>query len=110
MLAHDLKAEGTTVGLRFKSAMNRGGTTSHIYLRNIEMKNVGTVIEATMNWNPAYSYSELPEKYAGTELPDHWKKMLEKVNLQRKGFPISMIFIFRYHRYKREKSFQCEGK
>lgn len=87
VLAHDLKAEGTTVGLRFKSAMNRGGTTSHIYLRDIEMKNVGTVIEATMNWNPAYSYSELPEKYEGTELPDHWKKMLEKVEPAEKGIP-----------------------
>jgi len=87
VLAHDLKAEGTTVGLRFKSAMNRGGTTSHIYLRDIEMKNVGTVIEATMNWNPAYSYSELPEKYAGTELPDHWKKMLEKIEPAEKGIP-----------------------
>ena len=87
VLAHDLKAEGTTVGLRFKSAMNRGGTTSHIYLRDIELNNVGTVIEATMNWNPSYSYSELPEKYEGTELPDHWKKMLEKVEPEEKGIP-----------------------
>src|SRR5690554_2308633 len=36
VLAHDLKAKGTSVGLRFKSAMNRGGTTQHIYLKDIE--------------------------------------------------------------------------
>ncbi len=110
VLAHDLKAEGTTVGLRFKSAMNRGGTTSHIYLRNIEMKNVSTVIEATWNWNPAYSYSEFTGKICRNELPDHWKKMLEKSNLQRTGFPISMIVsFFRYHRYKRKRAFNVSG-
>ena len=83
VLAHDLKAKGTSVGLRFKSAMNRGGTTQHIYLKNIEMEEVGTAIEASMNWNPSYSYSALPDEFEGKELPDHWVKMLEEVDPQR---------------------------
>jgi polygalacturonase len=87
ILAHDLKAKGTSVGLRFKSAMNRGGTTQHIYLKDIEMEEVGTVIEATMNWNPSYSYSALPKEFEGKELPDHWKKMLEKVDPPEKAIP-----------------------
>lgn len=87
VLAHDLKAKGTSVGLRFKSAMNRGGTIQHIYLKDIEMKEVGTAIEASMNWNPTYSYSALPEEFEGKELPDHWNKMLEEVNPPEKAIP-----------------------
>lgn len=80
ILADGLKAKGTNVGIRLKSAMNRGGTTEHIYIRNVEMDEVGTVFEASMNWNPAYSYSKLPKEYEGKQLPSHWKKMLEKVS------------------------------
>lgn len=80
VLADGLKAKGTKVGIRLKSAMNRGGTTEHIYVRNVEMDEVGTVFEATMNWNPAYSYSTLPKEYEGKAIPAHWSKMLEKVD------------------------------
>ncbi|MDR3260236.1 MAG: DUF4450 domain-containing protein, partial [Tannerella sp.] len=79
VLADGLKAIGTTVGIRLKSAMNRGGTTEYIYIKNVEMDDVGTVFEATMNWNPAYSYSVLPKEYEGKAIPEHWKKMLEEV-------------------------------
>ncbi len=74
-------------GLRFKSAMNRGGTTEHIYLKDIVMEEVGTAIEATMNWNPSYSYSALPEEFKGKELPPHWVKMLETVDPPELGIP-----------------------
>jgi|GEM_PF-101860 len=80
VLAENLKAKGTNVGIRLKSAMNRGGTTEHIYVKNIEMDEVGTAFETTVNWNPAYSYSVLPKEYEGKEIPEHWKKMLEEVD------------------------------
>lgn len=83
VLADGLKAKGTNVGIRLKSAMNRGGTTEHIYVRNVDMEDVGTVFEATMNWNPSYSYSELPREYEGKTLPSHWVKILEKVDASR---------------------------
>lgn len=86
VLADGLKAKKTTVGIRLKSAMNRGGVTEHIYVRNVEMDGVGTVFEATMNWNPAYSYSKLPKEYEGRKLPAHWEKMLEEVP-DSKGTP-----------------------
>lgn len=86
VLAENLKARGTQVGFRLKSAMNRGGTTEHIYVRNIEMEDVGTVLEATMNWHPAYSYSTLPKEFEGKEVPAHWIKMLEKVS-PKEGTP-----------------------
>lgn len=87
VLAHDLKAKGTGVGLRFKSATTRGGTVEDIYLHNIEMDGVGTAIEVSMNWNPSYSYSTLPEGYSYESIPQHWKTMLRKVEPEERGIP-----------------------
>jgi hypothetical protein len=39
-----------------------------------------------MNWNPSYSYSELPAEYADKRLPDHWNVMLQKV-APKQGLP-----------------------
>ncbi|AKD05936.1 glycoside hydrolase family 28 protein [Pontibacter korlensis] len=87
VLAYNLKAKGTGVGLRFKSATTRGGTVEEIYLQNIEMEEVGTPIEVAMNWNPSYSYSTLPEGYNYETLPAHWKTMLTPVEPTEKGIP-----------------------
>ncbi len=87
ILAQNLKAQGTGVGLRFKSARTRGGTVEDIYLQDIEMDGVGTVIEVSMNWNPSYSYSSLPEGYDSESIPQHWKTMLRQVEPPEKGIP-----------------------
>lgn len=86
VIARNLKAKGTKVGIRIKSALNRGGTVEDIRVDNIEMDGVGTAILLTMNWNPAYSYSTLPEGYTEATLPAHWKAMLTKVDPE-KGMP-----------------------
>ena len=78
VLAENLKATGTNVGIRLKSAMTRGGTLEHIYVRDIKMDDVRVAFEASLNWNPAYSYSTLPKEYKGKEVPIHWTKMLEQ--------------------------------
>ncbi len=87
LIAYNLKAEGTGVGLRFKSAKTRGGTVEDIHFRNIEMNGVGTVVEVAMDWNPSYSYSSLPEGYDPNTIPAHWKTMLQKVEPPEKGIP-----------------------
>lgn len=87
VLAHNLKAKGTGVGIRFKSATTRGGTVEHIYLRNIEMDSVGIPVEVSMNWNPSYSYSTLPEGYSYESIPQHWKTMLNQVEPAERGIP-----------------------
>lgn len=86
ILAKNLKANGTGVGIRFKSATNRGGTIEDIYIDNLEMTDVGTALEITPNWNPAYSYSTLPAGYDINTVPEHWKKMVAKVDPE-KGIP-----------------------
>ena len=86
ILAKNLTANGTGVGIRFKSATNRGGTIEDIYIDNLKMANVGTALEITPNWNPSYSYSTLPEGYDINTVPEHWKKMVERVDPE-KGIP-----------------------
>ena len=86
ILAKNLTANGTGVGIRFKSAKNRGGTIEDIYIDNLKMTNVGVALEVTPNWNPWYSYSTLPAGYDIKTVPEHWRKMLEPVSPE-KGIP-----------------------
>jgi len=83
----NLSANGTSVGFRVKSALNRGGVVENIFINNLTMKNVAVPIEVTTNWNPSYSYSELPKAYNYDSIPVHWKKLLEKVPAAQ-GIPI----------------------
>lgn len=87
ILAYNLKANGTPRGLLFKSAITRGGTVENIYFRDCHLVNVRTMLEATCNWNPSYSYSTLPEGYTWETLPAHWKAMLTKVEPEERGIP-----------------------
>ena len=87
VLAKNLKAEGTGTGIRLKSAKTRGGTVEYIYAENITMNGVRVVFQADLNWNPAYSYSSLPDGYVYGNLPAHWKVMLERVEPEEKGIP-----------------------
>lgn len=80
ILAEGLKGKGTNVAIRLKSAMNRGGIIENIYVNDIELDEVNIVFEASSNWNPAYSYSILPNGYDSTSIPEHWTKMLETVD------------------------------
>lgn len=87
IIARNLKAQGTKVGMRFKSARNRGGVVEEIYLENIQMDSVGVAFEVTPNWNPSYSYSALPDGYDSNSIPEHWRKMLKPVIPESKGIP-----------------------
>jgi len=87
VLATDLVAMGTGNGFHIKSATTRGGTVEDIHFRNITMDSVGNAFMYTMNWNPSYSYSKLPEGYTQESLPKHWKVMLTKVEPEEKGIP-----------------------
>ena len=87
VLAEDLTAMGTGNGFHIKSAITRGGVVEDIHLRNITMDSVGNAFMFTMNWNPSYSYSKLPEGYNPDSLPAHWKVMLNKVEPEESGIP-----------------------
>jgi polygalacturonase len=86
IVGYDLTAIGTSGGARFKSAYTRGGTVENIRLSGLKLVDVGTPIVVDLNWNPTYSYSELPEGYNYDEVPSHWRTMLEQVDPVR-GLP-----------------------
>lgn len=83
----NIKGIGTSNGLNIKSAMTRGGTVENIYLQDIEMDGVRTFIEVSMNWNPSYSYTKLPEGYDIDSVPQRWRTLLKKVEPRSKGIP-----------------------
>ncbi|WP_321334236.1 glycosyl hydrolase family 28 protein [uncultured Bacteroides sp.] len=87
VLGYNLKAYGTSSTLKLKSAMNRGGTVDHIYMTDVIADSVQDVLAVDLNWNPSYSYSELPEEYKGKDIPEHWKVMLTPVVPPEKGYP-----------------------
>ena len=87
VLGYNLQAYGTSSTLRLKSALNRGGTVEYIYMTNVVADGVQNVLAADLNWNPSYSYSELPAEYKGKEVPEHWNVMLQKVEPVEKGYP-----------------------
>lgn len=84
--ASNIKGYGTKNCLNIKSAITRGGTVENIALENIKMDSVGVVLQVNMNWNPSYSYSELPKEYDYNDIPAHWKKLLERVDPEQ-GIP-----------------------
>ena len=87
VLATDLLAMGTGNGFHIKSATTRGGVVEDIHFQNNVMDSVGNAFMYTMNWNPSYSYSTLPKGYNYDSLPEHWKKLLQKVEPPEKGIP-----------------------
>ena len=92
VLATDLYAKNTDNGLRIKSATTRGGTVEDIYFQNSVMDSVKNAFWFTLNWYPAYSYSELPKGYSYDSIPAHWKSMLQKVTPPERGTPHAKDF------------------
>ncbi|MGN6296617.1 MAG: glycoside hydrolase family 28 protein [Ginsengibacter sp.] len=87
VLATDLFAKHTDNGLRIKSAFTRGGTIEDVHFTNTVMDSVNNVFQVNLNWNPSYSYSELPKGYNYDSIPDYWKAMLHKVEPPERGIP-----------------------
>ncbi|MEJ5259812.1 MAG: glycoside hydrolase family 28 protein [Anaerohalosphaeraceae bacterium] len=81
--AYNLKAYGTSTGIRFKSTQGRGGTVRDAYLHDIQMHNVREAIKLDYDWYPAYN--TVPEEVRrqleaeGREFPKHWKALLQQV-------------------------------
>jgi len=65
------------VGILFKSAHTRGGFGENLRLYDFTMKGTPVVIRITMNWNPSYSYAEIPKDIK--DYPAYWKVLATPV-------------------------------
>lgn len=74
----DLQYYGTDCGFRIKSSIARRGYIRDILVDGLTMVNVKYPFHLFLNWNPAYSYCELPADYKG-EIKEHWEKLLEPI-------------------------------
>ena len=71
--AYNITVKGgkVPVGILFKSAHTRGGFGENLRLHHFDMSGVPVVLRITMNWNPSYSYAQIPDNVA--EVPAVWK-------------------------------------
>ena len=76
--AYNIQVEARVpVGILFKSAHTRGGWGENLRLHDFTMSGVPVVLRATMNWNPAYSYAEIPA--TEKNVPAYWKVLATPV-------------------------------
>jgi len=76
-------------GILFKSTSTRGGTIENFDISDVTTTGIPTPVSVTLNWNPSYSNTKLPENGlpAGLkEIPDYWKVLTEAVPPE-KGMP-----------------------
>jgi polygalacturonase len=65
------------VGILFKSARTRGGLAQDLRIHDLTMTGVPVFLRVTMNWNPSYSYAQIP---AGmNDVPSYWKVLTTPV-------------------------------
>lgn len=108
--ASNIQGNGTSAGLKIKSATTRGGTVEDILMTNIAMDSVRTFLSISMNWNPSYSYSKLPDGYTYDDVPKHWKKMLNQVEPESKGIPkFRNVTLHNIHVKGAEKAIEVAG-
>ena len=81
----NLKYHGTDCGFRLKSARTRGGVIEDVLVENLKMVNVKYPFSMCLDWNPSYSYCEIPKDYQG-EIPEHWRRLAIPVP-EEKGIP-----------------------
>jgi hypothetical protein len=61
----------------YKSAHTRGGFGENLRLHDFTMKGTPVVLRITMNWNPSYSYAQIPKEIK--DYPPYWKVLATPV-------------------------------
>lgn len=94
--AYNLTAlKGVPNGVLFKSAKVRGGWAQEIRIHDLNLEGVAIPIRINMNWNPSYSYAEIP---AGMkDVPPYYAVLAMHVP-EEKGLPhFSDVHIWNIH-------------
>jgi hypothetical protein len=49
----------------------------NVTIRSLHLEGVAVPVSIALNWNPSYSYAEMPEGLK--EVPDYWRKLAQRV-------------------------------
>jgi polygalacturonase len=83
--AYNLTAyKGVSSGVLLKSAKVRGGGGENLRIHDLHLTDVRIPIQVNLNWNPSYSYAEMPPDTK--DAPSYWKVLTTKVP-EDKGIP-----------------------
>ncbi len=83
--AYNLTAyKGVGSGVLIKSAKVRGGGGENLRVHDLHLTDVRIPIQVNLNWNPSYSYAEMPKDVQNP--PAYWKVLTERVP-EEKGLP-----------------------
>jgi hypothetical protein len=83
--AYNLTAyKGVGSGVLIKSAKVRGGGGENLRVHDLHLTDVRTPIQVNLNWNPSYSYAEMPKDVQ--DPPPYWTVLTTKVP-EDKGIP-----------------------
>ena len=85
--AYDIRGEGTSTGVRFKSAKVRGGVVENVRFHDLTVDGARSVFEWNLDWHPDYSYPTVPEDVPESEYEPHWETMTEPVDPPERGIP-----------------------
>ena len=83
VVAYHNHAIATGEGVRFKSARTRGGIVEDVLIRDLRMENVSMPFTFTLNWQPNYSYPELPSGMQ--DIPAYWRVLAAPVMPPERG-------------------------
>ncbi|MES2898927.1 MAG: glycosyl hydrolase family 28 protein [Pseudomonadota bacterium] len=95
------------VGILFKSAHTRGGFGENLRLHDFTMKGTPVVIRITMNWNPSYSYAEIPKQI--TDYPPYWKVLATPVPKNKGMARFHDVRIWNIHARGATTAFEVDG-
>ena len=83
--AYNLTAySGVGSGVLIKSAKVRGGGGKDLRIHDLHLTGVHVPIQVNLNWNPSYSYAEMPKDVRNP--PAYWTVLTTKVP-ENKGIP-----------------------
>jgi polygalacturonase len=83
--AYNLTAyKGVGSGVLLKSAKVRGGGGENLRIHDLHLTDVRIPIQVNLNWNPSYSYAEMPKD--AKNAPPYWTVLTTKVP-EDKGIP-----------------------
>ena len=95
------------VGILFKSAHTRGGFGDQLRIHDMTMTGTPVVLRVTMNWNPSYSYAQIPADVKNP--PPYWNVLATPVSKEQGMAHMRNVHIWNIKARGAKTAFEVEG-